>query len=89
MQQMDKCSSLNTGASAPQEVEIELEDSIVVDASEVSETLRNLDQARAVSIYTKVKMLHPYWKEEDIVAEADLIVKEQGLTPSTFDEVDG
>ena len=88
MQQMDKVSGLNSGASAPQEVEIELEDSIVVDASEVSETLRNLDQARAVSIYTKVKMLHPYWKEEDIVAEADLIVKEQGLTPSTFDDVD-
>jgi len=87
MQQMDQLSGLSTSYQI-QEVDVELEDSIIADVTEVSETIRNLDQARAVSIYTKVKMLHPYWDEKDITNEVNLIIKEQGLAPSPFDDIE-
>lgn len=87
MQQMDMRSGLSTSYQ-PQEVDVELEDSIVVDTSEIAETIRNLDQARAVSIWTKVKMLNPTWDDKDIQKEVDAIIKEQGLSPSPFDEDD-
>lgn len=69
------------------EISVELEDSIVTDSKEMSETIRNLDTAKAVSTYMKVKMQHPDWKEEDINKEVSLINKETGsdLNNDTFD----
>lgn len=77
MQQMDN--SLGSKSSNVEEVSIELEDSIVVDENERSETLRNLDQARAISTFIKVKMLHPDWNEEDIQKEVKRIQDEEGI----------
>ena len=64
----------------PQIVSVELEDSIITDSNEQSETIRNLDQARAISSYMKVKMQHPDWTEEEVTAEVDKINKESGIT---------
>ena len=63
----------------PEEIDIELEDSILIDSKEVSEVLRNLDQAEAISTYLKVKTLHPEWEEENIKEEVDKIIKEKGI----------
>jgi len=69
------------------EISVELEDSIITDSKELSETIRNLDTAKAVSTYMKVKMLHPDWTEKDIEEEISRITKETGsdLNIDNFD----
>lgn len=77
MQQMD----IKSGLSPEYEVEeadVIVQDSIITDEREQSETLRNLDQAKAISTYTKVRMLHPEWEEEQIEEEVQRILDDQG-----------
>ena len=85
MQQLDIASNLSSSYQI-QEVDIELQDSVVNDSREQSETLRNLDQAKAISIWQKVKALHPDWDDKDIDAEVKRILDDQGLSPMPFEE---
>jgi hypothetical protein len=62
-----------------QDVNVELEDSIIIDYREQSEVLRNLDQARSISLYTKVAMQHPDWNAKQIDEEVKMIQNEQGI----------
>lgn len=62
-----------------QDITVELEDSIITDTKEQSETLKNLDQARCISTYMKVKMQRPDWKEDEIDAEVKRIFDEEGI----------
>lgn len=84
MQQMDIQSNLSTSYK-PQEVTITLEDSIIIDPKDVSETIRNLEQAKTVSTYSKVKRLNPEWEETAIEEEVDKILKEQGINDLPFE----
>lgn len=79
MQQLDVSSNLSTSYQS-QEVTTELEDAIVIDPREQSEVLRNLEQARAISTYMKIKILHPEWKNDKIQEEIDKINKEYGVS---------
>lgn len=63
----------------PEIVSVELEDSIITDTNEQSETIRNLDQARAVSTLMKVTIQHPDWTEIEVKEEVDRINKESGI----------
>jgi A118 family predicted phage portal protein len=63
----------------PDEFNVELEDSIIIDNSEMSETIKSLDQARAISTEIKVKMQHPNWSIEDIMAEVEKIKEENSM----------
>ncbi len=86
MQQMDQATNLSRNYDV-QEVDVELEDSIIVDPREQSETLRNLDTAKTVSLYTKIKMLHPEWEDSDIEEEIDRIKEDEPkISPPTFFE---
>lgn len=60
------------------DISVELEDSIVIDSREQSETIRNLDMAKAISTYIKVKMLHPDWNDIEVEEEIKKINKESG-----------
>jgi len=82
MQQLDN--SVNTIFYDPEIVTVEMEDSIAVDAKEQSETVRNLEQAKAISTLTKVKLLHPDWDEKAINEEVDKILDESGVGGETF-----
>lgn len=82
MQQLDIASGL--ASYEVQEVDVELQDSVINDEREQSETLRNLDQAKAISTYQKVKMLHPDWGDEDIETEVKRILDDQGTGPMPF-----
>jgi A118 family predicted phage portal protein len=77
----------DTRINDPSEITVELEDSIPINTKELSETIRNLDMAKAVSTYIKVKMQHPDWSEDDITLEVDRITKETGadLNNDNFD----
>jgi hypothetical protein len=83
MQLLDVVSGLSPSYQ-PQEVDVELQDSVITDDIERSETLRNLDQARAISTYQKVKLLHPDWDEEDVEEEVKRILDDQGAGPMPF-----
>jgi A118 family predicted phage portal protein len=67
----------------PDEFNVELEDSIIIDNSEMSETIKSLDQARAISTEIKVKMQHPNWSIEDIMAEVKKIKEENSMQSET------
>ena len=82
MQQLDIASGL--ASYEIQEVDVELQDSVISDEREQSETLRNLDQAKAISTYQKVKMLHPDWDDEDVEIEVKRILDDQGAGPMPF-----
>lgn len=83
MQQLDIASGLQSGYQ-PEEVTVVLEDSVVPDPIEVSETVRNFDQAKAVSREIKVRMIHPDWSDEDVQAEVKRLADE-GTISTPFD----
>jgi len=85
MQQLDVQSGLAPKSYTPQEVDVTLQDSIIADEQEKSETLRNLEQAKAVSTYTKVKILHPEWDEKSVEEEVQRILDDQGAPPPLFE----
>lgn len=85
VQQIDIATGLSSSYEI-QDIGIELEDSIIVDPLENSETIRNLDQARAVSVLTKVRILHPEWDDEEVEKEVEKILKEQGMAGMPFAE---
>lgn len=57
---------------------ITLVDSMSKDLSSLSTVLQTLHNAEAVSLDTKVRLLHPDWSEEAIQAEIELIKDELG-----------
>jgi hypothetical protein len=54
-------------------VEVEWPDSAAPDMQTMAQTLQLLEAAMAVSTQTKVEMLHPDWKDEEIQAEVERI----------------
>ena len=88
MQQLDIAAGLSSSYQL-EEVDVELQDSVINDEREQSETLRNLDQAKAISTYQKVKMLHPDWGDEDIETEVKRILDDQGAGPMPFFDEEG
>ena len=59
--------------------QVELADSIQESTSELAETVRLIQQAEAASVETKVRMLHPDWTNDQIEAETDRILRENGM----------
>lgn len=55
-------------------------DSVSEDPQSVAQTLSLLAQAQAVSVDTKVRLLHPDWKDEVVVAEVQRILVESGAS---------
>jgi A118 family predicted phage portal protein len=82
-QQIDIASNLSARYES-QVVGVEIEDSVIVDSSENSNVLRNLEQARAISTFAKVKMLHPDWDDDQVDEEVKRINAEQGITDEVF-----
>lgn len=77
MQRIDVESRLSSSYD-PQRPSISFGDSEVRDPKEQSETIRNLDQARAVSTFMKVSLQNPDWDEDQIDEEVERINSEQG-----------
>ncbi|MGW2587568.1 phage capsid protein [Streptomyces virginiae] len=48
------------------------------DPTALAQTLSLYQQAQAVSVDTKVRMLHPEWDEDAVQAEVSLILTETG-----------
>lgn len=85
-QLLDVESALSTGYT-PQDVDVILQDSVVPDPKEISETIRNLEQARAISTYMKVKLQHPDWDETAVAEEVERIHKERGGDVPLFEGI--
>lgn len=79
MQNFDKSSGLSSGYENV-DVLLDIQDSIMTDDKEISETIRNLYQAKAISNYMKVKLQHPDWTDQKIQEEVDKINADEGIT---------
>jgi A118 family predicted phage portal protein len=82
-QNFDKSSGLYSNYENV-DMNIEIEDSIMTDNKEVSETIKNLYQAKAISNYMKVKLQHPDWDDSKIQEEVDKINSDEGITEEIF-----
>ncbi|MFJ6052314.1 phage portal protein [Streptomyces sp. NPDC092307] len=67
-----------TARIVPERPTIAFGDSISEDASSLAQTLSLLQQAQAVSVLTKVRMLHPEWDSVAVQEEVDRILMESG-----------
>lgn len=70
---------LNNGTPMGFKPVVEFQDASTHDMSQLAETVELLARAQAVSIDTKVRMLHPDWSEEQIQQEVRRIMQETGV----------
>lgn len=63
----------------PEDVQVEWPDGVEENPKHQAETLDLLHRAEAVSIDTKVRMLHPEWDEDRVTAEVQAIQAEAGV----------
>lgn len=64
----------------PELPDIEFADSVVEDPLTLANTVETLRRGQAASTETLVRMLHPDWDERDVIAEADRIMAETGMS---------
>ena len=55
---------------------VEFNDGVLNDRNETANSLKLLADAQAISVETRVRILHPDWEEEQILAEAERIKEE-------------
>lgn len=60
---------------------LQLNNELSRDPNALANTIKTLSDAQALSIDTKIRMLHPDWEEEQIIAEVEAIKEENGLSP--------
>jgi A118 family predicted phage portal protein len=60
-----------------------LADSMNADINSLATALQALNNAQALSIDTKVRLLNPDWSEEQVIAEVDAIKEEFGIGQAT------
>ncbi len=58
---------------------ISFADSIQEDPTEIASSLRDIEQAIAMSIEQKVKAIHPDWSDKEVMAEVDKIKEENNI----------
>lgn len=58
---------------------LEFNDSILNDTNEIATSVKMLSEAQAVSIATKIRMVHPDWEEDQVLAEVELIKEENNI----------
>ncbi|MFF4738790.1 phage portal protein [Streptomyces sp. NPDC001262] len=69
---------LFTPGIAPERPKIVFGDSVSEDPQSVAQTLALLTQAQAVSVDTRVRLLHPDWDDSAVQAEVERILTETG-----------
>ena len=58
---------------------LQMNDNVSRDPSSIADIIQKLSSAQALSVDTKVRMLHPDWEEDQVEAEVELISKECGI----------
>lgn len=58
---------------------VEIQDSVETDELKVAQSVEMLNRAQAISVETKVRMVHPDWEKEQVDSEVKRIMEEQGL----------
>lgn len=64
---------------------LEWPDGVAIDPKAAAETIELLARAEAISIETKVKMLHPGWEDAEVMAEVEKIRKDGGMADPEAD----
>lgn len=71
----------NTGVNATEVPAIDWPDGVATDQLKLAQTVREWDVARAASIETKVRAIHPDWDDIAVTAEVKRIQEENGSGP--------
>lgn len=66
---------------------VEMQDSVQQDVMQTAQAVEMLNRAQALSIETKVRMIHPDWEHEQVEAEVKRIMEETGQAMPNPDEV--
>ncbi|MEU6279741.1 phage portal protein [Streptomyces sp. NPDC047028] len=67
------------GGITPERPTVEFEDSVQEDPLSLANTVNVLSQATAASVDTKVRWVHPEWDDNQVAAEVDRIMRENGM----------
>jgi A118 family predicted phage portal protein len=76
---VDRAVFSTAGVDDNLEPAVELADSVAEDLGKVAESVQKLSLAKAASIKTMVQMVHPDWHPDQIDAEVQAIMQEQGI----------
>lgn len=68
------------GRITPYPVTVEMQDGVQTDIGQVAQSVELLNRAQALSIETKVRMVHPDWTIEQVTAEVKRIQDETGMS---------
>ncbi|WP_460779907.1 phage portal protein [Nonomuraea fastidiosa] len=74
----------------PERAEVHWQDGVLPDPESLGRTVELLNRAQAISLESKVRMVHPEWDDHQVVAEVKRLRDELGLTvpdPDRLDEV--
>lgn len=86
--QMDKFWFQSDAGDVSQVPNLEWPDGVQVDMETMSKVVQMLDSAKAVSMRTKVQMVHPQWDKGQIDEEIELIEAEAGVPVEADDNAD-
>ena len=67
--------------------QVNIADSVENDPIDLADSINKLNQAEALSIDAKVRMLHPNWEEGQIEAEVNRIMEEKGISVNSPTEM--
>ena len=89
MIRLDHAINPNAGSDGNDTVSVSFADSMGADAATLAGTVQMLNNALAVSLLTKVRMIHPDWSEKQIADEVDAIKKEHPIELVSPDMLNG
>lgn len=67
--------------------QVEFQDNMAFDLGAISDSVQKLSQAQALSVRTKVRMIHPDWSEQMVEEEIQNILEETGIAGIEVDDI--
>jgi len=73
--------------NADYKVQVNIKDSVQTDPMQKADSINKLVQAKAMSIDTTVKQIHPQWNEKQVENEVNRIMQENGMAVNEPDDL--
>ena len=73
--------------NADYKVQVNIQDSVQTDPMQKADSINKLVQAKAMSIDTTVRQLHPEWNEKQVENEVNRIMQENGMAVNEPDDL--
>lgn len=67
--------------------QVDFQDNMAFDLGQIADSVYKLNQAQALSLKTKIRMIHPDWTEQMVDEEVQTISEETGITGMEVDDI--